>query len=98
MTKGRQRNNENEDEGANADADEDERNTSPADLARDLAKREPVLREEDRAGEARPGQARYGGAMKAKPKILQRFGRVGSMSTAAQRSRQRMALNRCAQV
>lgn len=44
MTKGRQRNNENEDEGANAnaDADEDERNTSPADLARDLAKREPV--------------------------------------------------------
>lgn len=40
MTKGRQQNNENED--ANANADEDERNTSPADLARDLAKREPV--------------------------------------------------------
>lgn len=40
MTKGRQQNNENEDEDANAD--EDERNTSPADLARDLAKREPV--------------------------------------------------------
>lgn len=40
MTKGRQQNNENED--ANADEDEDERNTSPADLARDLAKREPV--------------------------------------------------------